>query len=139
MGPMQRSGIRSGAGGGGADWRGGGIDTPEGPLTGENFVQFSDRLRNVEEMIDNRDLREQVTQIREEARTMRFEFKKHAQQPDWDKVKMKIGRPLAELRDRVAEELARRDSKESLVPIDRDPVPPKYVERVRRYYETLGK
>jgi hypothetical protein len=138
MGPMQRSGIRSGAGGGG-DWRGGGVEDVEGPLTGEDFAKFSDRLRNVEEMIDNREIREQVTQVREEARTMRFEYKRHAKEPQWDMVKMKIGQPLAELRDRVAEELARRDSKESLVPIDRDPVPPKYAERVRRYYEGLGK
>jgi hypothetical protein len=36
-------------------------------------------------------------------------------------VKMKIGTPLLELRNRLTEELARRESKESLVPIDRDP------------------
>jgi hypothetical protein len=128
-----------GAGGGGGDWRGGGIDHEEGPLTGENFVKWSDRLRNVEEMLETRELREQVAQIREDARTARAEFKRHANEPQWDLVKMKIGKPLAELRDRVAEELARKDSKESLVPIDRDPVPPKYAERVRRYYEELGK
>ena len=39
----------------------------------------------------------------------------------------------------MTEELARRDSRESLVPIDRDPVPSKYVEHVRRYYEELGR
>ena len=44
-----------------------------------------------------------------------------------------------ELRARVAEELARRESKEALVPIDRDPVPTRYSELVRRYYEELGK
>jgi hypothetical protein len=52
---------------------------------------------------------------------------------------MEIGTPLAELRNRLTEELARRESKESLVPIDRDPVPAKYAERVRRYYEDLGR
>jgi hypothetical protein len=54
-------------------------------------------------------------------------------------VKTKISTPLAELRNRLTEELARRESKENLVPIDRDPVPPKYAERVRRYYEELGR
>ena len=56
-----------------------------------------------------------------------------------DMVKTKISNPLAELRDRVTEELARRESKENLVPIDRDPVPSKYADRVRRYYEELGR
>jgi hypothetical protein len=43
------------------------------------------------------------------------------------------------LRERVQEELARRESKDALVPIDRDPVPSRYSELVRRYYEQLGK
>jgi hypothetical protein len=38
----------------------------------------------------------------------------------------------------VAEEVRRRESPNSLVPIDRDPVPPDYAESVRRYYERLG-
>jgi hypothetical protein len=49
-----------------------------------------------------------------------------------------IGQPLAELRDAVAQELLRRDSSEALVPIDREPVPPEYADKVRRYYERLG-
>jgi len=54
-------------------------------------------------------------------------------------VQTQIGKPLAELRTRLGEELARRESKENLVPIDRDSVPTKYAERVRRYYEELGR
>jgi len=42
------------------------------------------------------------------------------------------------LRDAVAQELLRRESAEALVPIDREPVPPEYAEKVRRYYERLG-
>ena len=44
-----------------------------------------------------------------------------------------------EVRDRIADELARRESREALVPLDRDPVPTKYSDRVRRYYEELGR
>ena len=51
---------------------------------------------------------------------------------------MKVAKPLAELQDRVAEEIMRRSSKEALVPLDRDPVPVQYQEAVRRYYERLG-
>ena len=109
-----------------------------GPLTGERFVEWSDRLRNVEEMLDDANLRTEVARVREVAKGVRAEFKRHSVTPNWDLVQTKIGAPLAELRSRLSEELARRDSKENLVPIDRDPVPTKYAERVRRYYEDLG-
>ena len=39
----------------------------------------------------------------------------------------------------MAEELARRDSDRAVTPIDRDPVPARFAEMVRRYYEQLGK
>jgi hypothetical protein len=45
---------------------------------------------------------------------------------------------MNELRNRIAEEVRRRESPDSLVPIDRDPVPPQFAEGVRRYYERLG-
>jgi hypothetical protein len=70
---------------------------------------------------------------------MRAEFKRHSVTPNWDLVQTKISAPLAELRNRLSEELARRDSRDNLVPIDRDPVPERYAERVRRYYEELGR
>jgi hypothetical protein len=48
-------------------------------------------------------------------------------------------KPLIEVRDRIADELARRENSDALVPIDRDPVPNRYSDLVRRYYEELGK
>jgi hypothetical protein len=54
-------------------------------------------------------------------------------------VQLEILRPLLEVRSRVAEDLARRESKDPLVPLDRDPVPARFAEAVRRYYEELGK
>jgi hypothetical protein len=48
-------------------------------------------------------------------------------------------KPLLEVRDRITDELARRQSSDALVPIDRDPVPTRYSDLVRRYYEELGK
>jgi hypothetical protein len=90
-------------------------------------------------MVDDPALRAEAARVREIARGMRVEFKRHSLPPQWDAVRAQVSAPLAELRDRVAEELARRESKENLVPIDRDPVPQKYAERVRRYYEDLGR
>ena len=43
-----------------------------------------------------------------------------------------------ELRDRVAAELLRRTAKQAIIPLDRDPVPPKYAEKTRLYYERLS-
>jgi hypothetical protein len=69
---------------------------------------------------------------------MRSEFKRHSKLPQWPLVRAEIAGPLNEVRNRVAEELARREKSDSLVPIDRDPVPGKYSDLVRRYYEKLG-
>ena len=70
---------------------------------------------------------------------MRQEYKREGKKPDWAMVRLQVIKPLVEVRDRIAEELARRQSDKALVPIDRDPVPSRYSERVRRYYEELGK
>ncbi len=51
---------------------------------------------------------------------------------------MKVAKPLAELQDRVSEEIIRRSSRDALVPLDRDPVPAEFQDAVRRYYERLG-
>ena len=96
-------------------------------------------MRDVEEMLDVPELRAEAARIRDRARNARQDLKRHSKEPQWDLVKMEIAGPLVELRTRISEELARRESKEALVPIDRDPVPTRYSELVRRYYEELGK
>jgi hypothetical protein len=95
-------------------------------------------LRDVEEMLEDRDLRAEAARIRDRARGIRRDLRRDFKGPNWDLVRQFVAQPLSELRDRVAEELLRRGAKESSVPIDRDPVPPKYADQVRRYYEQLG-
>lgn len=95
-------------------------------------------MRDVEEMLDMDELRGEVARIRDRARAVRSEVKRHAKNPQWDMVRMEISGPLVEVRNRVAEELARREKADALVPIDRDPVPNKFSELVKRYYEKLG-
>jgi len=107
-------------------------------LTGADFADWSDRMRNVEEMLEEPDLRTEVAVIRDRARSMRAEFKRHGKEPEWDLVQTEIVGPLNEVRDRVMEELARKESSDPLVPIDRDPVPDRFSELVRKYYENLG-
>ena len=111
---------------------------PNGPFTGRDFRQWSDRLRDVEEMLTERDLRDEAARVRDRARTIRAEFTRHGKEPQWDMVQQQITNPLTELRKRLSDKLAQLQSDEALVPIDRDPVPGRFAELVRRYYENLG-
>jgi hypothetical protein len=142
----QRGGTTAGWGN---DWGGAWLDNFNrvnnddvwlgGPLTGGDFGPWSDRLREIEEILEFPDLRNEVAAARERARLMRQDFKRDQKKPDWAVVRLQVMKPLLEVRDRIADELARRDSNDALVPIDRDPVPTRYSDLVRRYYEELGK
>lgn len=109
-----------------------------GPIRGEGFREWSDRMRDVEEILDDPELRAEAARIRDRVRGAREEFRRHAKEPDWAELKVGAADPIRELRDRIAEEVRRREEPDSLVPIDRDPVPPRFAEGVRRYYERLG-
>jgi hypothetical protein len=124
-------------GGGLGGWEGGRVNV--GPLTGEDFARWNERLRDVEDLVETPEMRNALAAARERARTLRRDFRQDQKKPDWTVVQLEIIKPLVEVRNRVAEELARRDSKETLTPIDRDPVPNRFAESVRRYYEELGK
>jgi hypothetical protein len=115
----------------------GGIDT-HGPITGNDFRQWSDRLRDVEEMLTEEDLRNEAARVRDRARAIRAEFTRHGKEPQWDLVRQQITNPLVELRERVKDKLAQLQSDKATVPIDRDPVPGRFTDVVRRYFENLG-
>jgi len=110
-----------------------------GPLTSANFGQWTERLRDVETLLDSPELRAAIAAARERARLMRSDYAAKHDKPDWAVVQAQILKPLVEVRERVAEELARRDPNDVLAPIDRDPVPNRFADSVRRYYEELGK
>ena len=111
---------------------------PNGPLTGRDFRQWSDRLRDVQEMLNESDLRNEVARVRDRARAIRAEFTRHGKQPQWDLVNQQITKRLAELRNRISEELAQLQSDKAMVPIDRDPVPSRFAELVRRCLTVAG-
>ena len=117
----------------------GGANTA-GPLTGSNeFTEWSDQLRDIEEMLDDPELRNRVAQVRDRAKAMRAEFKRHGEQPQWDLVKSQLLGEMQSLQQRIAEELAKRDSDRAMVPIDREPVPEEFDSLVQKYYELLGR
>jgi hypothetical protein len=89
-------------------------------------------------MVVDPELRAEAARIRDRARSIRADVKRHSQSPNWGLVRVQVAEPLVELSNRMAEELLRRNSKQAVVPLDRDPVPPRYSEKTRRYYEDLG-
>jgi hypothetical protein len=126
--------------GGGSEQIAGGQweDVRPGPLTGNDYTDWSDRLRDVEEMLPEQALRDEAAQVRDEARAVRADFLRHGKEPQWDLVRQEIMTPLTELRQKVGERLAQLQSDEKMAPIDRDPVPDRFAEAVRRYFENLG-
>jgi hypothetical protein len=107
-------------------------------LTGGNYAEFNERLRDVESMISDPRLQSDVQKVRDRARSARAEFKRHTSTPNWDLIRTTVHQPMVELQQRLADEIAKHESPDSLVPVDRDPVPTRYRELVRGYYEKLG-
>jgi hypothetical protein len=140
--PGQSEGQRSAAGGGGGE---GGLffDAPEqsedeSALTGNGYQKWTDRLRNVEELLNQPELRNEAARVLDNVRSLRLDAQRGGDAPQADHVQARITNPLVELRDRVAEELAKREGGDSLAPVDRDPVPQQYRDLVRKYYQELG-
>jgi hypothetical protein len=109
-----------------------------GPITGNDFVNWSDQLRDVQSVLDSPDLRNQLATVRDRAAGFRAAYRNGRQLPSADAVRQQILMPLAQVRVWVLEELSRQENANSLVPLDRDPVPENYSELVRQYYEKLG-
>ncbi len=126
QGGRDRGGMAGGPGGQG------------GPMSGEGYREWAERLRDVETMVNDPDLQAEVSRIREQARSLRAESQRHSKSPNWNLVQSSLYEPLVELQRRLAEEVAKRESDDALVPIDRDPVPARYKDLVRTYYERLG-
>ncbi|HEX3717167.1 MAG TPA: hypothetical protein VH595_04295 [Verrucomicrobiae bacterium] len=109
-----------------------------GPITGNNFVDWSDRMRDVEQVVDSPELRNQLASVREHVAALRADYRQHGRKPDPKFLSAQVLNPLAEVRTRLDEDLARLANVKSLVPLDHDPVPENYSEMVRKYYEKLG-
>jgi len=109
-----------------------------GPITGEDYEGWSDRLGAIEEMLPQDDLRNSVARVRDDARAMRIDFRRDNEAPAAETINQKITEPLIELRQRISEEIAKMIRENPVAPIDRDPVPSEFRDLVRRYYEELG-
>jgi uncharacterized protein YukE len=136
-GEVQASGG-GGAEGGGWFFDESGEGPNEGPLTGDGYRDWSERLTQVEELLADPELANEAARVADDARAMRLDHSRNDAAPQADILRARITQPLVELRNRVAEALARKGVENPNVPIDRDPVPPSFRELVRRYYTELG-
>ena len=107
-------------------------------FTGDGYDRWSDRLRNVEELLNNPELRNEAAKVLDRARELRINLKRSNEAPQVAVLNTRITQPLMELRDRVAEELSKKDAGKNLAPVDRDPVPAEFRDLVKRYYKELG-
>jgi hypothetical protein len=123
----------------GANIGGGGNERDAGVITSGGYDEWSDRLRNIEEVVSMPQAQAELARALDKAREMRIDFKRHSEAPEWPLVQAQILQPLVEAQQQLAEELMRRGQGEKLAPVERDPVPQRYSELVRRYYEQLGK
>ena len=117
---------------------GGSAGQSSNPISGDNWNDWSDRLRNVEDILTRPELRNDAARIMDEARNLRIDSRRNDEPPQVDHLKLRIIKPLVELRDRVAEALAQKDSQRPQLQLDAAPVPERYREQVRRYAEQLG-
>jgi exonuclease V gamma subunit len=95
-------------------------------------------MRDVEQALDPQDLRNQLTTVRERTSALRAQYRLNGRRPDDKYVREQILVPMTQVRVWLQEEIARQQNANSLVPLDRDPVPDNYSELVRKYYEKLG-
>ncbi len=133
--PGQAGGRGQASGGG--NGRGG--SSPNSPITGDGFEEWSDRLYDLEAIVEDPDAQSAVARARQASREMRRDFKRHSVEPGQDQLQKEVGRPLAEAAQKIDARLRELDRKDPLAPVGRDPVPDRYNDLVRRYFEELGK
>ncbi len=116
-GPRRNNGLAAG----GRNFFEGGATGPneqeDSPLTGTDFRDWSDRLSEVEEIVENSQVRNDIARIQDRARATRSEFKREGKKPDWAVVRSEILSPLVEVRARIDQELSRLQSQEAMVPV----------------------
>jgi hypothetical protein len=133
---QQLGGASTGGGGGGGGAHG--VGGRNGPVTGNDYSSWTERVRDVEQVLEAPDMRNQLAAARERIGAFRADFRRTGQKPDPQAVRAQVLQPMTEVRAWLHDELARREDANSLVPLDHDPVPDAYSDLVRQYYEKLG-
>lgn len=108
-------------------------------ISGTGYEEWRDRLADLEAVVTDPDAQSAVARARKAGQEMRKDFKRHAKEPDRTRIEDEILKPLAEAAKELDARLRDLDHEDPLAPVGRDPVPDRYTEIVRRYFEELGK
>ena len=108
-------------------------------ITGGGYEGWRDRLADLEAVVTDPEAQSAVARARRAGIEMRKDFKRHSKEPDQARIEQEILRPLAEAATELDNRLRELDREDPLAPVGRDPVPDRYTEIVRRYFEELGK
>lgn len=92
----------------------------------------------MQNLIDDPQLRQQVANALAQADDMRRNYVRKSQLPQWNLVMDNVMSPLNKVSTALRQQLAHNDQPDSLQPVDQDPVPAKYADSVKKYYEALG-
>ncbi|WAC18721.1 hypothetical protein OVA24_15945 [Luteolibacter sp. SL250] len=116
-----------------------GFGTSGGVITSESFREWSDRLHDIGAVIEDPQARSAVARAVKTSRDLRRDFKRHSKEPGEAEVRAGVVEPLTEAVRALDARLRELNKENPLAPIGRDPVPDRYSEVVRRYFEELGK
>ena len=108
-------------------------------ISGQGYEQWRDRMADLEAILTDPDAQSAVARARKASLEMRKDYKRHARLPDQAKIDQAILHPLNEAAKALDARLNDLDQKDPLAPVGRDPVPERYTEIVRQYFEELGK
>lgn len=110
-----------------------------GAISGGSYEEWRDRLSDLEAVVTSADAQAAIARARRAGQEMRKDFKRHSRVPDQEKIDQEVLKPLAEAARELDARLKEIERKDPLAPVGRDPVPDRYTEIVRRYFEELGK
>ncbi len=135
----QNPGQRNGPGQSPGQGQGSGNTRGGSAITGGGYEEWRDRLADLEAVVTDPEAQSAVARARRAGIEMRKDFKRHSKEPDQARIENEILRPLAEAATELDARLRELDREDPLAPVSRDPVPDRYNEIVRRYFEELGK
>ncbi|MCH2156222.1 MAG: hypothetical protein MK080_09485 [Opitutales bacterium] len=105
-----------------------------------NSDDWGERLRIVEELINDERSRSQVREAREVMETLFAEASRDDTMPQWDLLRQLVFSPLREVRYQLDGRIREIEGGSALLaPVVENPIPEAYGDRVKAYFERLGR
>ena len=96
-------------------------------------------MQNIEAIVEDPEAQTAVARARKASRELRKDLKRGSREPTQEVIEREILDPLLEAIEKLDTRIYELSREDELAPVGRDPVPDRYEEIVRRYFEELGK